>query len=181
MTWLKVTCLPPIISNFQPATFNFQLKKTTPVSRVLYLAFASFHHLSMRPTLRGRTGHPPAQRKKKPLHIPGLHGLTARKVCLSQRVTHVAGGLLHHLFILTPFARGGLNFCNTICHRDVSLTKPPLFTGCGAHCSPDFPLRTRRSDGTALFWANIGEKGEGRMGSGYARRSQRPAHEFIRG
>ena len=59
----------------------------------------------MRPTLRGRTGHPPVQGKKnKPLHIPGLHGLTARKVCLVQRVTHVAGGLLPHLFTLTSIA-----------------------------------------------------------------------------
>ena len=40
-------------------------KKTTPVSRVLYPACAGFHHLSMRPTLRGRTGHPSMQREKK--------------------------------------------------------------------------------------------------------------------
>ena len=47
--------------------------------------------------------------------------------------------------------------------------KPPLFTGCGAHCSPDFPLRTRRSDGTALFGANIGGNGEWRVASGDVR------------
>ena len=40
--------------------------------------------------------------------IPGVHGLTARKVYLADKITSVAGGLLPHLFTLTPINRGGL-------------------------------------------------------------------------
>jgi hypothetical protein len=56
-----------------------------PVSRVLFsFSRRSLHHLSMRPTLRDRTGHPsPGSEKINTPGIPGLHGLTARKVCLS--------------------------------------------------------------------------------------------------
>ena len=112
------------------------------VSRVLFSfsTASSFIYATYPPGPDGPSSN--AEGKKiNPLHIPGLHGLTARKVCLVQRVTHVAGGLLPHLFTLTSIARGGLNLCNTICHHAVTHMKPPLFTGYGAHCSPDFPLR----------------------------------------
>jgi hypothetical protein len=56
--------------------------KGAPVSRVLSSDCSGLHHLSLRPTLRGRTSRPPVCLSA---HIPGLHGLTARKVYPSHR------------------------------------------------------------------------------------------------
>lgn len=134
-------------SPFARRGFHHENRRAIPISRVL---FPDLHqgpyHLSMRPTLRGRTGHPPMGRKKKTSpHSRFTWSYSPQGLSELCKLPHI---LVSSYLTFAPspdetsmkLQLGCLNFCNTVYHLSVTQKTPPLFTGCGAHCSPDFPL-----------------------------------------
>ena len=114
------------------------------VSRVLFptlrwgrchLSGIALTHDLDRPTLRG----PARRRDGTGRPCPGLHGLSARGVYQATDVATGAGGLLPHLFTLTPACAGAVSLSAALSVAPPFPVAPLPVRKHGALCCPDFP------------------------------------------
>jgi hypothetical protein len=133
-------------------------KKNKPISRVLYFFRGkSSHHLSLRPTPRGRTGRPSSRfRREFPVYM----------VLLPARFTWPTKSLLspvgsYPTFSPLPRRIGAVWFLRHYLSKPVFPISPFVYKKCGTLCSPDFPLSAPKSNEVlANFSFNVDESDE---------------------